>query len=233
MGDDSLIAEVESTREAWSGSSLLESAQGVADAISSENWVDASLGGLGLAFEVYGASMDPFSALLSNGLGWAMEYFEPMREALDFVSGKPDLVTAHSTTWHNMSSELYSIWEELGAALSKDLTGWTGEAAEKYRALMGHNVEAIGGLSGTAASMGAATQGAAGLMTITRELIREFIADCVAKCIVYSLEAMGIVTAPAIALGIVGAVIEWCGTIFGWVMAFIASYQNLKLLIEF
>lgn len=233
MGDNPLIAEEVSTREVWSGSGLLESAQGVADAISAESWVDVSLGSIGLGFEMFGASMDPFSALLSNGLGWAMEYFEPMREALDAVSGKPDLVTAHSNTWYNMSNELYSVWEDLGSALSKDLQGWTGEASESYRALMGHNVEAIGGLSGTAAAMGAATQGACGLMMITRELIREFIADCVAKCIIWALEAMGVVTAPAVAVGIIGAVIEWCGTIFGWVMALIASFQNLKLLLGF
>ena len=233
MGDNSLIAEEVSTREVWSGSGLLEGAQGVADAILAESWVDVGIGSIGLGFEVIGASMDPFSALLSNGLGWAMEYFEPMREALDFVSGKPDLVTAHSNTWYNMSEELYSVWEDLGSALSKDLPGWTGEASERYQALMGYNVEAIGGLSGTASAMGAATQGACGLMMITRELIREFIADCIAKCIVWCAEAAGIVTAPAVAVGVVGAVIEWCGTIFSWVMAFIASYQNLKLLLEF
>ncbi|MCD0443101.1 hypothetical protein LO763_05595 [Glycomyces sp. A-F 0318] len=232
MGDDALIADVQSTRELWTGAGLLESTQGVVEAIMSENWVDAGLGGVGWGLEMVGSMMDPFSALLSNGLGWAMEYFEPMREALDWVSGQPDLVTSHATTWYNMSDELYSIWEELGAALSQDLPGWTGEAAEGYRALMGHNLEAVGGLSGTASAMGAAAQGACGLMVMTRELIREFIADCVGKAIVWAIEAMGVYTAPAIAVGIVGAVIEWCGTIFGWVTALVASYQNLKLLLD-
>ncbi|MEU6857583.1 hypothetical protein AB0B28_01715 [Glycomyces sp. NPDC046736] len=233
MSDNPLIAEEVSSRQWSTGAGLLESAHGVADAISSENWVDASLGGIGLGFEVYGASMDPFSALLSNGLGWAMEYFEPLREALDFVAGKPDTLTAHSDTWYNTSNELFSIWEDLGAALAKDLPGWNGEASESYRALMGHNVEAIGGLSGTAAAMGTATLGARGLMEITRELIREFIADGIAKLIVWALECAGIVTAPAVAVGIVGTVIEWCGTVFSWVMALIASFQNLRLLLEF
>ena len=40
--------------------------------------------------------LDPFSALLSNGLGWAMEYFEPLREMLDELAGIPDRVAAHA-----------------------------------------------------------------------------------------------------------------------------------------
>ena len=232
MGDDALVAEVQSTRELWTGAGLLEGTQGVTEAIMSRNWVDAGLGGIGVGLEMVGSMMDPFSALLSNGLGWAMEYFEPMREALDFVSGKPDVVTSHAATWRNMSEELHAVWEEIGALPSKDLPGWTGDASEAYRTLMGHNVEAIGGLSGTASAMGAATEGACALMVMTRELIREFITDCIAKVIVWAIEAMGIYTIPAVAVGIVGAVVEWCGTIFGWVTALISSFQNLKLLLE-
>ena len=53
--------------------------------------------------------MDPISALLANGLGWAMEYFEPLRQMLDELTGKPDVVASHAATWNNMATELASM----------------------------------------------------------------------------------------------------------------------------
>src|ERR687894_2696679 len=102
MTDHLLIALVESSREVWTGSSLADSIEGLVDAIKSEGWVDDALAGAGLGVEVAATVMDPISALLANGLGWAMEYFEPLRQILDELTGKPDVVAAHATTWDNM-----------------------------------------------------------------------------------------------------------------------------------
>ncbi|GAA0221844.1 hypothetical protein GCM10010492_19940 [Saccharothrix mutabilis subsp. mutabilis] len=79
MDDPSLIAPVRSSREVWTGSGLADSIEGLVDAIKTEGWVDDALAGAALGVEVAATVMDPVSALLANGLGWAMEYFEPLR----------------------------------------------------------------------------------------------------------------------------------------------------------
>ncbi|MCP2163570.1 WXG100 family type VII secretion target [Goodfellowiella coeruleoviolacea] len=230
--DGSLVAPVRSTREAWTGSSLADGIEDLVDAIKSENWVTGALAGAGLAVETAATVMDPFSALLSNGLGWAMEYFEPLRQVLDELTGLPDVVRSHAETWNNMATELYSMSQDLGAHLTNDLTEWTGGAADAYRALMANNVDALGGLAATSAGLAAATEGAGGLVEMTREIVRDLIADLVARVIVWAVEALLVVTIPVIAAQIVAAVVKWAGRILNYTTSLVESITNLSLLLD-
>ncbi|APU15384.1 MULTISPECIES: hypothetical protein [Actinoalloteichus] len=232
MTDDSLIAPVESSREAWTGSGLAESIEGLVDAIKSEGWVDDALAGTTLAVEAAATAMDPISALLANGLGWAIEHFEPLREMLDELTGIPDVVASHAATWDNMASELSGMSTELGARLDADLPGWNGDAADAYRSMMSNNVTAIGGLSAISAAMAAATEGAGGLVQSTRELVRDLIADLVARVIVWAVEAIFVVTIPVIASQIAAAVVKWTGRILTYTLGLIDSLTNLTKLLD-
>jgi hypothetical protein len=114
MSDNSLIAPAESTQEAYSGAGLVEGYFDMINAFKSEGWVDDALGTAGFALEVVGSVLDPFSALLANGLGWAMEYFDPLREMLTGLGGhaggrlfaeRPDRARAAESGPGNMGSE--------------------------------------------------------------------------------------------------------------------------------
>lgn len=227
-----LVAPVESTRQPWTGSSLGDSIEGLVQAIKSEGWVDDVLAGAGLGVEVAATVMDPISALLANGLGWAMEYFEPLREMLDELTGKPDVVASHAQTWNNISTELGSIAADLQLYLDADMPEWTGEAAESYGSLMANNTDALGGLAATAAAMAAATEGAGGLVEFTRETVRDLIADLVARVIVWAAEAIFVVTIPAIASQIAAAVVKWTGRILTYTTALVTSLTNLTKLLD-
>jgi uncharacterized protein YukE len=231
MSDNSLIAPVQSTRESYTGAGLIEGYHDMINAFKSEGWVDDVLGTAGYALEVVGSVMDPFSALFANGIGWAMEYFEPLREMLEELTGKADVVMSHAQTWSNMSGELYSIVEDLQAQLAADMPTWTGDAADAYQALMAHNVTAAAALGATAEAMAAATEGAGGLVQITHDLVRDLIAELVAHVIVWAIEAIFVVTIPVIAAQIVAAVVKWAGIIMGYGMALVQSLMNLKALL--
>lgn len=232
MTDGSLVAPVQSSREAWTGSSLGDGIEGLVDAIRSEGWVDDVLAGAGLGVEVAATVMDPISALLANGLGWAMEYFEPLRQVLDDLTGMPDVVASHAATWNNMATELSSIATDLQEALGADLPAWSGSAADAYQNLMVNNTEAVGGLGATAAAMGAATEGAGGLVELTREIVRDLIADLVARVIVWAVEAIFVVTIPVIAAQIAAAVVKWAGRILTYTTGLINSLTNLTKLLN-
>ncbi|MEU5849256.1 WXG100 family type VII secretion target [Saccharopolyspora shandongensis] len=232
MTDNSLVAPVESSREAWTGAGLADSIEGLADAIKSEGWVDDVLAGAGLAVEVAASALDPISALLSNGLGWAMEYFEPLREMLDELTGAPDVVQSHAKTWNNMATELGAMATDLEAHLKEDLPGWTGTASDAYRGMMANNVEAIGGLAAISAAMAAATEGAGGLVEQTREIVRDLIADLVARVIVWAVEAVFVVTIPVVAAQIAAAVVKWAARILTYTTGLITSLTNLTKLLD-
>jgi hypothetical protein len=230
--DDSLVAPVESTREVWTGSGLADGIEGLVDAIESKNWVTGVLAGAGVALEVTATVMDPFSALLSNGIGWAMEYFEPLRQVLDELTGMPDVVMSHAATWTNMANELYAMSEDLGSHVGGDLSEWTGGAADAYQGLMVNNVDAVGGLGAISAGMASATEGAGGLVQMTREIVRDLIADLVARVIVWAAEAIFVVTIPVIAAQIVAAVVKWAGRILNYTTSLIDSITNLSKLLD-
>jgi hypothetical protein len=232
MTDNSLVAPVESTRQPWTGSSLADSIEGLVQAIKSEGWVDDALAGAGAGVEVVAAALDPVSALLANGLGWAIEYFDPLRKMLDEVTGKPDVVASHTATWNNMATELGAISKDLEAALSADVPGWSGTAADGYQRMMANNVDGIGGLGATSAAIAAATEGAGGLVEMTREIVRDLFADLVARVIVWLAEALLVVTIPFIVPQVVAAVAKWAGRIMVYTTGLINSLQNLSKLLN-
>jgi uncharacterized protein YukE len=231
VSEGSLVAPVESSRQAWTGSSLGEGVQDLVSAIQSEGWVDDVLAGAGVALEVVSLAIDPFSTLLANGLGWLMEHFEPLRQVLDELTGMPDVVASHAATWDNVAAELASMTQDLASSLSRDVSGWVGSAAEGYQALMVNNVDALDGLSGISAGMAAATQAAGVLVQFTRDIVRDLIADLVAKVVVYAVEAIFVVTIPAVTAQVVAAVAKWTGRILSYVNALITSLTNLRTLL--
>ncbi|MEU5940097.1 hypothetical protein ABZ807_13070 [Micromonospora sp. NPDC047548] len=232
MTDTSLVADVASTREVWTGASLADGFEGLVDAIRSEGWVDDLLAGAAFGLDVAATVLDPFSALLANGLGWAMEYFEPLRQILDDLTGMPDVVASHAASWDNMAAELQSMAIDLRSRLDGDLPDWQGRAAEAYQGLMGHNVEAVGGLGAVSAAMAVATQAAGNLVSFTRDIVRDLIADLVAHVIVWAVEAIFVVTIPVIAAQIAAAVAKWAGRILIYVTALVTSLTNLSRLLN-
>ncbi|NKE64111.1 hypothetical protein FXN61_48480 [Lentzea sp. PSKA42] len=232
MTGDSLVAPVQSSRKPWSGASLPDSVEGLVEAIKSEGWVDDALASAQLGVETASTILDPISALLANGLGWAIEYFDPLREALDEVTGRPDVVRAHAATWNAMATELADMANDLRSGLETDLVGWDGGASDGYQRLMANNVNAIGGLSAISAAMAAATQGAGGLVEMTRELVRDLFADLVARVIVWVAESILVVTIPFIAPQIVAAVVKWAGRILTYTTGLVNSIANLTKLLN-
>ncbi|AVT32901.1 MULTISPECIES: WXG100 family type VII secretion target [unclassified Plantactinospora] len=230
VADNALVATPTSSRTAWTGSSLAEGFQGLHQSVNSGSWVDGLLAGGAFAMEAAATVIDPFSALLANGLGWAMEHFEPLREVLDKLTGIPDLVVAHAETWKNMAGALQTMAEDLYSSLASDLPDWGGSAAEAYQSKMANNVDGIGGLSVLAATMASATQAAGNLVQFTRDIVRDLICDLVARVIVWAAEALLIVTIPVVAAQIVSAVLKWAGRIASYTSALITSLTNLKTL---
>ncbi|GIE77897.1 hypothetical protein Aph02nite_38470 [Actinoplanes philippinensis] len=227
-----LVAAATSTTTGTTGLSLAESFQGALQAVESGSWADRALAGGAFAAETVATVIDPFSALLANGLGWAMEHFEPLREILDKLAGLPDLVAAHAATWQNMATELHDMAADLQGHLSTGVPDWQGEAAATYQSLMANNVNVLDGLSVLATTMSSATQAAGNLVSFTRDLVRDLIADLVSRVIVWAGEALLVVTIPVVAAQIASAVAKWSGRIASYTSALITSLTNLTRLLN-
>lgn len=229
---ESMVATSPTTRTAYTGISLADGFQGLRQSVQGGSWVDGMLAGGSLVGDAAATVIDPFSALLANGLGWVMEHFAPLRDVLDKLTGVPDKVAAHAQTWANMAGALQATAEDLQSSLAADLPDWDGAAAASYRSMMTGNVDGLGGLAVLAGTMSAATQAAGNLVQFTRDIVRDLICDLVARVIVWAAEALAIVTIPLVTAQIIAAVAKWCARIFGYTGALISSLQNLTALLE-
>jgi uncharacterized protein YukE len=232
VSNSPLVATSTTTPTADTGISLADGFQGLYQSVQGGSWVDGILAGGSLVGDAAATVIDPFSALLANGLGWAMEHFEPLRDVLDKLTGIPDKISAHAQTWATMAGALQTMAEDLRSSLASDLPDWGGTAAESYRSMMTNNVDGLGGLAVLADTMSAATRAAGNLVRFTRDIVRDLICDLVARVIVWAAEALAVVTIPIVTAQIISAVAKWCGRIFGYVGALISSLQNLTTLLE-
>lgn len=236
MGDNPLVADVKDSHHFWKGAGLGEDIADVVAAIESEQWVDASLAGLTGVMSGVGAFLDPLGTLASTGVSWLIEAVEPLREFLDDLTGDADILTAHAATWTNMAVELAAIKEDLAAAMEADITGWKDDAADAYKAMMGNNLEGTDGLAGLCAAMSAATTGAGTLVTVTRELVRDLIAQLVGTLLVRLPVWLGLcatgVGIPVVAAQAAGMVMNVVSSLTSAVIALVTSLQSLQALLD-
>ncbi|MGH3881233.1 MAG: hypothetical protein ACRDSK_29775 [Actinophytocola sp.] len=112
--------------------------------------------------------------------GWALVDAEPLRDVLDELTGKPLVIAAHAETWQNIAVELWAMAEELEDIVEYDIPDWHGDAAEDHRRLMGHNVEAVKGLSSVSAALAEITESVGILVAQTRRIVRDLVIDLMA-----------------------------------------------------
>ena len=105
--------------------------------------------------------------------GSALEQIGPLREVLDELTGLPDVIAAHATTWYNIAVAQRDMADELHDFIEGDVPSWDG--AEEHLRLMGHNIEAIRGLSSVSAAFAEITQSVGVLVAQTRRLVRELV----------------------------------------------------------
>jgi len=107
----------------------------------------------------------------------AMEQVEPLRDVLDDLTGRPDVIAAHARTWFNIAVAQREMADELAVLIEHDVPAWDG--ADEHLRLMGHNVEAIRGLSSVSAAFAEITESVGVLVAQTRRLVRELVVGLV------------------------------------------------------
>ncbi|MEU8894402.1 hypothetical protein [Nocardia sp. NPDC048505] len=79
------------------------------------------------------AKFDPFNIVGALLMGWMLDNVEPLRKALDSVTGNPDMVKAYSASWQNISDALAEAAKTWNTELQKDVSEWAGAAGSAYK----------------------------------------------------------------------------------------------------
>ncbi|MGC4857230.1 WXG100 family type VII secretion target [Micromonospora sp. DT4] len=213
----------------WAGIWICEDFDLIAQGVRSGSWIDGSLGVVSAGLDALALVSDPVGALLQYGIAWLIEHVKPLSEALDWLAGDPAEITAHAATWCNVAAALHDGAAALGVAVRADVAGWGGSASSAYRTWAGQQQQAISGLARGADTMAAITEGAAGLVAAVRLLVRDAIATCVSRLIVYAGELVataGLAT-PLIAEQVTTLVASWGARIARLLRALLSSLRRL------
>ncbi|MDA1358661.1 hypothetical protein O1R50_03450 [Glycomyces luteolus] len=239
MSDNSLIATTptNSTHQPWSGFGPADAGADIAAAIESKSWVAATLAGVGAGFEVASWGFDPFGSLVSSGLSFLMEQCGPIRDLLQELTGEPDILLAHAETWTNMAVESHAMAGEMWTLMEDATAEWQGQAAESYRMLHTAYINAIDATGFMFDAMASATNGAATIVQLAYELVRDLIAELLTWIFFKTPIWLAIIAASA-GIGIPICAAEAGGRIFAITSlafnvgsALVASFTSLQALL--
>ncbi|CCH15749.1 Conserved hypothetical protein [Micromonospora lupini str. Lupac 08] len=229
-----LIAARQDTTTAYSGVGLVESLVDLRHGIESGSWVDSTIGGFGTSMEVLATCVDPIGSVVSWGVAWLIEHVKPLSDALDWLAGDPDQITAYAQTWHNVSRHVTGQVTALSEAVRTEIATWTGPASEAYRRYSDEHLRHLAGLADASGLLGTVVEGAGLLVALVRELVRDLIADFVSVLAVRLWEwlaeaglTLGLAT-PLVAAQVSTLVAKWAAKITGLLTALARSVSRLR-----
>ncbi|MGH3490564.1 MAG: hypothetical protein ACRDP8_21965 [Actinopolymorphaceae bacterium] len=96
------------------------------------NWSEvASVGGsvAGMAGSVMAIGADPLNWLISQGLGFLIDWIQPLQDAIGYVTGNPERMDEEMKKWARVQAALVPLAGEVRDAANAGLVTWEGEAA--------------------------------------------------------------------------------------------------------
>ncbi len=222
-----LVADVISTDTWHTGAGALDYAVTAAEDAASGDFLGAGLNTLAAGLGALGAIVDPLGAIFAAGVGWVMEHVSCFRDFLDWLAGKPDVITASASTWNNISERLNTTAQEVLDTLRNDTARWNSPSISAYRlSMVDHATHlkaaavAAGGVSGAV--------GLAGLLVATvRTTVRDIIADAIGKIISKALQALTVVLIPKVAVEIGIMVADYSSKIMNLIKRLIDGIQKI------
>lgn len=137
--------------------------------VQNREWVEPQLAAAVPVAEFAAPVDDTYAVLRLGGLHHAMTSIDPRRQLLDDLTGIPEVAGSHTTIWRTTGTDLQHLSVLLRQCLEQDLPRRDRLDVRSYRALMGHNVEALTGRAEKAMAMAVITQAAGELILQTRD----------------------------------------------------------------
>lgn len=232
MSGNPLVAKEQDSTEWYSGSGIAEAVSDLVKGIESGNWADIGLGALTTGLEALSFVIDPFGSIASNLVGFIIEHVGPLKQALDDLAGNADAVAAQAQTWENVRKAVSQVKVDYERDITADTSGWVGKAGDAYRRRAADTAALIGAAAEASAGIGSAVKGAGVLVAIVRETVRDLIADLVGRLVVWAIEALTVVGAPAAAAQAATAAAKWAARIAQVIKQLVRAFQNLMPLLR-
>jgi uncharacterized protein YukE len=127
---------------------------------------------------------DPLNALISKGLGFVIDYIEPVKEALELVTGSPDALNAAADTYSQLSADIDQLGQQLHDELTNGFANWKGDASDTAHQEMARFLDGIHGTSTLAGYLVQLLKASASMMQAAKDIIIGILADFVEQMLI-------------------------------------------------
>ena len=233
MSANPLVASRVDSTQWFSGLYLIEDLDAIEHGIASGSWVETGLGVVAGTLDTISTVINPLEAVVSWGVAWVIEHFEPLSDALEILAGDADQIMAFSQTWSNVAGAITTAGVSLRTAIDRETIDWTGTAAEAYRRHMNDELGAMASLAKVAEVLGQVVYGAGILVSCVRQMVRDLIAQAVgavAGALPQWLAEEGItlgLATPVVIGQAVALIGKWIARVRTLLMALVRSIRNL------
>jgi hypothetical protein len=228
-----LVAGRVDTTGAWAGIGLADDIELLIGSFESNSWIDGAIGGLAGSLDALATVVDPLGQVVSWGVAWLIEHVKPLSDALDWLAGDPDQISAYARTWTNVATAMRDAAADLDAAVRADLVAWRLSAAEAYRRHAASDAAALRTLGLGATAMSTIAEGTGLVVALVREVVRDLIADFVSVLAVRLWEWLAIaggtlgLGTPWVAAQVSSLAAKWAAKISRVLTALISSLRRL------
>jgi hypothetical protein len=186
----SLVESGSRSAELDDGLAVLDAAGNALSAAERGDWSEAGLNAGLAGLDSLGAIIDPFGALFTSGVAWAMEHVEPLSDILDSVAGDPGQITAMAATWANICARLSETADLHADYVQADLASVSGPAVATYQAYARREAELLRRLATSTRSVGESLQTAGAVVGAVRGVVRDLISSVVGGILSAALKAV-------------------------------------------
>lgn len=170
-------------RSPLEGSGMAKDAADLATKVAGGDWTEGLVSLASLAYETKDFLADPLAKLVSMGLGWAVEFFSPLRAVLDQLVGDQEQLNLIVETWSGIADEMATAADDLHSHYTSDSANWSGPAVAQYQLYCAEQVDLYRAASATARSVANNARTSGLILTVVRELVRGLMTDAVGKAI--------------------------------------------------
>ncbi|POM26820.1 hypothetical protein BTM25_12280 [Actinomadura rubteroloni] len=134
----------------------------------------ADLGMTGLAIWA-----DPLNALISAGLGFLIDWCEPLKSAITWVTGNAGAIEDYRKNWKEIQDKLVSMSNDLQTSLSGNLGSWKGTAGDAARKRLGEFQEGVQRTIGEVGDVMSTLALSGGLMDAALDVVKGILSEFV------------------------------------------------------
>jgi uncharacterized protein YukE len=127
---------------------------------------------------------DPLNALISKGLGFVLDYIEPVKEALELVTGSPAALNAAAGTYSQLSADIDQLGQQLHDELTTGFANWKGDASDTAHQEMATFLDGIHGTATLAGYLVRLLKASAAMMQAAKDIIIGILADFVEQMLI-------------------------------------------------